>query len=190
MVKNKILLPIFCLLVFSGLKSQVDETLFGKQGLRLTGAWLSADQGVIFFDDDSGLATGGFIALEFNKNMLVGFGGWQTSDYIPFATTDKFNMQMSGLFIGFLPNSHRVLHPKFSFFVGSGEVITASGYKDSVFNFKPAIGGEVNLFRWFKLSLEGSYAFVSDSDIPQLQDGDLSSFTLELKLRFGWSWKK
>ncbi len=186
----KLKLPIMTLLLLgcSLLFGQVDETLFGKQGLRLTGAWFIADKGASFFNDNVGLSTGGGLALEFNKNILVGFGGWQTAESVPFGNFSKFNMEHNGLMVGFLPNAHRVFHPKLGFFVGTGNVQVVGGPKDNLFIVKPMAGGVVNLFRWFKLSLEGGYAFVSGSDITNLRDGDLSALSVEMKLRFGWSW--
>ncbi|MEK7257751.1 MAG: hypothetical protein AAB316_23540, partial [Bacteroidota bacterium] len=61
---------------------------------------------------------------------------------------------------------------------------------DDVFVVQPGAGAEVNIFRWFRLSLEASYRFVSGSDLEVLSDKDLSGLIWDLKFRFGWSWGK
>jgi hypothetical protein len=44
------------------------------------------------------------------------------------------------------------------------------------------------VFKWFKFGIEGGYRFVSDVDRQGLSDSDVSSFFVDLKFRFGWSW--
>jgi len=126
--------------------------------------------------------------LEFNKTMLAGIGGSSTSDAVNFGQTGQFDLDFSGLMLGYVPNSTKVIHPKFSFVMGSGKLKVRGEEDDQVFVVQPSVGAEINVFRWFKFGLEGGYRFVSDVDNIALSGSDVSSFFVDLKFRFGWSW--
>jgi hypothetical protein len=59
---------------------------------------------------------------------------------------------------------------------------------DRVYVVQPSAGIEINVFRWFRLGLEGGYRFVSDSNIPELSNQQLSGAFGQASLRFGFSW--
>lgn len=169
---------------------QQDQTLFGEAGLRLTGAWGGTLVGVTGFDGESAVTRGGFGVLEFNKTLLVGFGGVNTSETTDFGSgkAKSFDLEYGGLMMGFVPNSYKAVHPKFSFLMGGGQVKVDDEGSDKIFVVQPGAGLEVNVFRWFRLGLEGGYRFVSDSRFDPPGNQDLSGFFGELKFRFGWSW--
>ncbi len=60
--------------------------------------------------------------------------------------------------------------------------------RDRVFVLQPAVGLEVNVFRWFRIGAEGGYRLVSDVDGGGLQSSDVSKPFAQLQLRFGYSW--
>jgi len=179
------------LLTGTALFAQQDETLFGEAGLRLTGAWGGTLVGVTGFDGQNAVMRGGFGLLEFNKTLLVGFGGVNTSEAADFGSGQlkNFDLSYGGLMLGFVPKSYRAVHPKFSFLMGGGEVKVDGEGSDKIFVVQPGAGVEVNVFRWFRLGLEGGYRFVSESDFNPPSNQDLSGFFGELKFRFGWSWR-
>lgn len=185
---SSLLLTLF----FAGtiLYGQQDETLFGQTGLRLTGAWGGTMAGITSFDGENAATGGGFGALEFNKALLIGFGGVNTSETVGFdnGPLKKFELKYGGLMLGIVPKSYQVIHPKFSFLMGGGKVKVDGEGEDKIFVVHPSAGAEVNVFRWFKLSLEGGYRFVSDARFDPPSNEDLSGFSAELKFRFGWSW--
>ena len=180
-------------LLFTGIAlfGQRDETLFGEAGLRLTGAWGGTLAGITDFGGENAVTRGGFGVLEFNKTLLAGFGGVNTSETVKFDNGQRknFDLDYGGLLLGFVPKSYRAIHPKFSFLMGGGKVKIDGEGDDKIFVVQPAAGAEVNVFRWFKLSLEGGYRFVSDSSFDPPANEDLSGFFGELKFRFGWSWR-
>jgi hypothetical protein len=176
-------------ILFSGmaLYGQQAETLFGRNGLHLTGAWGSIDRGYSTFSPESAYTRGGFLALEFNKSLLVGLGGSNTTEAVNFGQ-GSYDLDYSGLMLGYVPNSFKVIHPKFSFVMGSGKLEVRDEDDDDVFVVQPGAGAELNVFKWFKFGIEGGYRFVSDVDRQGLSDSDVSSFFVDLKFRFGWSW--
>ena len=69
------------------------------------------------------------------------------------------------------------------------EEYDASGY----FIFEPGIGVEVNVFKFFRIELGGSYRFIAGLDMPvnpttkksYVEDKDLGSWSVNLALKFG-----
>ena len=175
---------IAAFLISFGLFAQQEETIFGNGGLQLTGAWGSFHPGFSSFNGEDVTMGGGFVALEFNKALLLGLGGSHSNERF----SEGLRYDLSGAYLGYVMNGHQAIHPKFSLMIGGGEVKPRNGEVDKVFTMMPGAGVEVNLFRWFKLGLHGSYRFVSNVSYPGLDESDLSGFLLDLQLRFGWSW--
>lgn len=168
-----------------------DETLFGETGLRMTGAWGGFTFGPAFFENETVPQRGGFGGVEFNRMLFVGFGSERTTERIKFEGSNgsnSFKLRRRGLHIGLTPISHKVLHPRFSFVMGGGKVELENDKDDQIFVVQPAAGLEVNVFEWWKLGLEGGYRFVSRSDTEGLSNEDLSTFFVNMRLRFGFSW--
>jgi hypothetical protein len=60
--------------------------------------------------------------------------------------------------------------------------------RDRVFVLQPAVGLEVNVFRWLRLGAEGGYRLVTDVNVGGLESADVSKPFAQLQLRFGYSW--
>jgi hypothetical protein len=182
---------IFCIVVVAAW-GQRDETLFGESGLRLTGAWGGSFAGLTSFEDDVVSTQGGFGGLEFNKAVLVGFGHSKTLGGIGLdnGTDGEYDLRYQGLLLGFSPQSRKIAHPVFNFLMGGGELKVAGENEDDVFVVQPSGGVEINVTRWFRLGAEAGYRFVSNTDLPDVEDLDFSAFFMQFTFRFGWSWGK
>ncbi|HMR43520.1 MAG TPA: hypothetical protein PKC40_06790 [Saprospiraceae bacterium] len=170
--------------------SQSDETLFGRSGLRFTGAWGASTTNLTFFEDDFAIVNGGYGGLEFGKNVFIGWGGFRTANNfeIDRFDNDRFEMRYNGLMLGYAPGSFKVLHPKFMLLTGGGRLKVAGENSDEIFVLQPSAGVEINVFKWFRLGLEGGYRFVADADLLNIKDADISAPFGELTFKFGWSW--
>ena len=178
-----------CLLLFVGisLHAQRQETLFSHHG-GLTGIWGAATVHFSNYNDDWTLVRGGYGALEFGHSVLIGWGSYKFRDEVSIENTaDNFKMRYDGLLLGITPSSRKLAHPKLTFLIGGGKVFLDDGDRDKVFVFQPSGGLEVNIFRWFRLGLEGGYRFVGNTDQPNLSNGDLSAPFAQLDFRFGIS---
>ncbi len=175
----------------SGLMAQQEETLFGESGLKMTGVWGGFVSGVTFFNEEAVATKGGFFGFEFNNILFVGFGNEETIGSVQLRESDsgRYNFKHKGFFVDYHPNREKVIHPGFGFMLGGGEVKDSAGNKDKLFVVQPSGGVEINAFKWWKIGLEGGYRFVSGAALTNLDDGDLSAFFINLKLRFGWSWR-
>jgi len=178
------------LLFTVALFSQREETVFGRNGLRLTGFWISPTIGLSSFDDNFVSTKGGSVGFEFNKNLLIGWRGFETNDGFVLTNQNdhRFDLKYNALLLGFIPKAQRVVHPQFLFVMGSGELSDQDGLKDNIFVVQPSGGFEINIFRWFRLGFEAGYRFVMQTNLPGLNDADVSSPFGEMKFKFGWSW--
>lgn len=183
------LLLITCLAVV-GLQAQSEETLFSNTRFDITGAWGSAAYNYTGFSDDWALIRGGYGAIELNRDVLVGWGGYKTREAaVTESGNQEFDLHYRGLMLGFMPNSYRAIHPRFTFLTGSGRVWTPEdGDKNRVFVFQPAAGIEFNVFQWFRVGLEAGYRFAGASRQHNLTSSDTSAPFAQIELRFGLSW--
>ncbi len=184
-MKKQFFAPLFIGALAGNLVAQKDETLIGKTGLHLSGIWGGSNIGLSFGDNNHGMA-GGFFGLEFNKALSVGYASYNSTESTTY--TGKFDLDYGGLLLGYAYKSHKVIHPRASFLIGSGKLKPKGDQDDTIFVVQPSVGAEVNVFRWFRMGLEGGYRFVSNTSLPQPDDEDVSSAFVQLSFRFGWSW--
>ena len=189
-MKKQTFLLIGALLLCAGLQAQSDQTLFGNSGLHFSGIWGGGRVGLTSFDENYSVLRGGYFGLEFGKNVFVGWGGYRTTDEVAFGQggPNDLDLDYNGLVLGYVPYAYKALHPQFMLLMGGGEVDLKDVGDDNVFVIQPSAGIEINVFRWFRLGLEGGYRFVTNTDLPAINDNDLSDFYGELKFKFGWSW--
>jgi hypothetical protein len=189
-MKRSLLIAALMGAALSLAQAQSDETLFNKRGLGLTGAWGGWTTGIAAFSDNPALTKGGYGGLEFGKNLFVGWAGYHTVNQVPFAAEElsRFGFDYGGLMLGYAPSAQKVIHPQIGLLFGGGEVNVDRAGSDAVWIVQPSLGVELNVFKWFRLGLEGGYRHVSNVDIPDHSNEDLSALYGELRLKFGWSW--
>lgn len=180
------MLTLFVITTFA----QKDETLLGSRGLRLTGIWGASTTSLTFFEDDFAVVSGGYGGLEFGKNLFIGWGGYETINDFEIDNFDnnRFELRYNGLMLGYGPGSHKALHPRFMLLAGGGRLRTPGEGSDQVFVLQPSAGVEVNVLRWFRIGIDGGYRFVTDTDLLELKDTDVSAPYGEITFKFGWSW--
>jgi len=170
--------------------AQQEQTIFGKSGLSLSGAWGGWTNTITSFDDDYAYFAGGYGGLEFGRSIFVGWGGARLANDVQIGDTNPadLNMRYNGLMLGYTYQPYRAIHPRFMTMIGTGRVEFDEQTEDRIFVLRPSLGLELNVFRWFRLGFDAGYRFVSDTDVIGLRDQDLSSFFGEVKLTFGISW--
>ena len=182
-----ILLLLFLLLGIQAIQAQKQETLFGNNRLDMTGFWYSNTNNFSFFEEDSEYFSGGNIGFEFNKSLIAGWA-WQRLSGVGRLedTGQPFDMNHNGLFIGYAPKSHKLIHPYISVFGGSGR-LEFNNARERIFAVQPAVGLELNILRWFRIGGEAGYRLVSDVDMTGIYASDLSAPFAQLQFRFGYS---
>jgi len=189
-MKNVIVLFVLMICSTFSLIAQHERTVFGKNGWKISGAWGGPAVGVGQLQDELVVFRGGFGGIEFGKKLFLGWGGFETDNdvYIDALDNDRFKMDYSGFMLGFTPSAHTKIHSNFMLLAGSGNAQVGNSETDNVFVVQPTLGVELNVFRFFHLSLDGGYRLVTNVNIPEMTGRDLSGPYAELKMKFGFSW--
>lgn len=187
-MKNMLLICTCCI-VFAG-TATAQETIFGDNGLGLTGAWGALTYNYSFLDEDYVYGRGGNFGLEFGRNVFVGYAWTRFKDEAEPKDARDFRLKYNGLLLGLSPNAYKAVHPRINALVGGGKIFLRDGDFDRVFVFQPSAGIEINVFQWFRLGLEGGYRFVTNENVPGLESSDISSPFAQIELRFGNTWNR
>ncbi len=184
---KKLYTLLFCLAIIAQVDAQREETVFNHHGeVRFTGIWFGNSNAVVDFDDGFSLNSGGFFAFELNNDFLIGWAGYKSD-----LTKTGQNIEIKGndLLLGYTFRSDRVIHPMVYMQAGGGKLVVEDIGTDRVFVAQPTFGVEANIARFFRLGIDGGYRFVSGNDLPDFNNDDLTGPVLNLRLKFGWSWR-
>ena len=178
-------LSFFSIILTSTTLSAQEETIFGDGKVRFTGLWGGPVNAFTTYDNDFQYNGGGFFTIEFNHNFLFGWTGYGTDLILDNGGEAKIGG--SDFLIGYTPNSHQVIHPIFYLQAGGGKLEVTGEADDNVFILQPNVGLEMNVLQWFRLGVEAGYRFVNNVNVPSLDQNDLSSPVIGLRLKFGFS---
>lgn len=170
--------------------SQEEQTVMGHRNLSFSGIWGGGKHQLIRLGDNNAYLHGGFFGLEFGKSLFIGFGKYHTDDNFSRGTLQNqdFDMRWSVGSLGYGFQSFKAVHPMINVDAGSGKIRMGDLAPDRVVIIQPSVGVEINVFRWFRLGLEGGYRFVTNTDLPGLNDQALSGAFGQATLKFGFSW--
>ena len=189
-MKNLLFVLLATLFCATSTFAQKDETLFNRSGVRLTGAWGGSSLSISKLENENAIYRGGFGGLEFNKSIFLGWGGMELQSDARLEGGDITNMDYNGFIAGYAPAAHKAFHPQFMLMVGGGNVTVSGETPDKILVIQPSVGVEINVFRWFRIGLNGGYRIVNDTEFASITDSDLSTPYGEVKFKFGWSWGK
>ncbi len=170
--------------------AQSEKTLFGTRKLKSSGGWggyrLQAGN---IADQEARISSFTFIG-EYERKFIAGYNfNWVSND-VPYRFEQKvqnIKLRWHSLQLGYMLAAHRVVHPIIELDLGIGRVKMNDIGKDRLFIASPSVGIELNLYRWFHLSLEGGYRAVTDVQLADLNNQKLSGAFGMLTLKFGWS---
>lgn len=188
-MKKTLFLALFGVLLTSSLFAQRDETLFQK--LKFTGAWGGNVLNVSQLNNEYVTLQGGYGGLEFGKDLFIGFGGFRSIDDLNLVSpiADSYDLDYGGLLIGYSPRSYKTVHFQTNVLLGGGDLTSnATGVKDNFLVVQPAAGIEINVFRWFRVGLNGGYRVIVNEQPTLDALGDFSNAFGEVRFKFGWSW--
>lgn len=183
-----------CLLLFAFTTlsfAQTDETLFNATGIRLTGAWGGPVLAGTLVDGDIVRQSGSIFALEFNKNLTIGWSS-NTVDF-PRVASNQIDFSYNGPFLNYAPAAHKAIHPSFGMLASGGRFgleVVDNKDKNDLWVAQPHLGLEANVFRWFKVQLLAGYrfAFFVGDEFEGVSSDDISAPFASLNMKFGFSW--
>lgn len=169
--------------------AQREETLLGSRSWGFSGIWGGYHHQYTGFKGDDLFNRGGFFQFEFGKSLLIGWGHYRLDDRFIWPGTDqRFDFRFNVAKIGYQFMPYKAVHPHVNFDFGRGWVGLGAQPTDRVSVLQPSAGIEINVFRWFRVDLDGGYRFIRDSDTPGITNTDLSGAYASATLKFGFSW--
>lgn len=172
------------------------NTIMDSQRFAL-GAFIEQTSKVTQIDGDMHLLLGGRFSLVFNHHLNIGLAGYglvSPVDWVPDSSLpgDYLLFGYGGLMIEpeFAPQ--RVIHVGIPMLLGAG----GFGTRDDDFNtyengdacwvFEPGLNIDINIARFFKIGLGGSYRLVSNSIADNHDLDKLSGANANLSFKLGW----
>lgn len=141
---------------------------------------------------------GGAGAVLLNDFFIGGYGQGVTTTLTVtdnFGRTNYLSIGHGGLWFGYAFPASKLVHFHASIKTGWGGIASRytrnwSGndeyFVSSFFAFTPDVGLELNVADFMRLNANVGYRSISQSDEVLLTNSDLSSFTGNLTLKFGW----
>ena len=189
-MKDLLVVFVFFIGMCCALNAQKERTVFGKSGFRISGAWGGPTVGIAQMGNDPVVFRGGFGGIEFGKRLFLGWGGFESDNDvdIDFLDNNRLRVDYSGFILGYTPSAHKTIHPNFMVFTGTGNARVDDNESENILVIQPTLGLELNVFRFFHLSLDGGYRLLTNINLPEMTSRDLSGPYAEIKMKFGFSW--
>ncbi|NJO01938.1 MAG: hypothetical protein HC880_09820 [Bacteroidia bacterium] len=184
---------------FGLLAQEKPETLFNRGGkIKISGfggpilEWSQVD-------GDLGFMVGGGGAVLLNHFFVGGYGVGLANDLQRDIDGEAMYLDFGhgGLWLGYDFNANKLLHLTLSSKIGWGNLALneddgfrnddfGNDIEDQVFVFTPELAAELNVTRFFKVSVGGGYRLVSNVDLHSFKSRDFASPVGTLTLKFGW----
>jgi len=194
---KKVMIPIIILLLSLSAFGD-DETLIsgeiesgGYGGLEVKFASLNGEWEVLVG------GRGGWII---NHQFVLGGAGYglategETSPGIVYPVPNYiFDMGYGGVLLGYISNSHRLVHVTLDVLIGGGglsprdDVFHDYNYDedDAFFIIEPNVNFELNVSRKIRFAFGGGYRITSGVEYLDLDDDDISGTSINLMMKFG-----
>lgn len=187
--KSRFFAFLFFLAAFSA-SAQREETVLGERGWGLSGIWGGYSHQYTTYHKTDAFNRGGFFGFEFGKSLFVGWTHFNLREDIELEQGDnrRFDFRFNGGRIGYSFVPYKAIHPMLNLELGRGRAKLAGEGNDDMFVIQPSAGVEINVFRWFRIGLEGGYRFARNVDYVSLNDQDLSGPYGQATLKLGFSW--
>jgi hypothetical protein len=193
--KMKISLILLCLIIISMVKTEAQDedlqTLFGDRPLKITG-FGGPFMNFTSFDKDFAYMMGGGGGIIINNFMIGGYGiGLANTLYFD-DSDDEISFGHGGFWFGYQLMPHKLVHPVIQVQLGWGGLNSKDRYGalidnlDKLFIITPIVEVEMNITRFFRIGLGGSYRIAAFADNNILSAGDMSGPGANLAFKFGW----
>lgn len=188
--KSCLLVLLLLIPALTTLSAQKEETILGERGWGLSGLWGGYAHQLTQYDDQEAFNSGGFFGFEFGKSLTLGWSHTRLRDEVQLRNneTRQFDFRYNGGKIGYAFIPYKALHPVLNFEIGTGRAKLSGEGEDKVLVMQPSAGLEINIFRWFRLGVEGGYRLVQNGDLTGITASQMSGPFGQASLKFGLSW--
>ncbi len=153
----------------------------------------------------TGVFTGGWGAWVVNHTLIIGGGGYGLINDIEFGQTsdgtDRYlNLGYGGMIMGLTLGSDAPVHLTAHTMVGGGDVSyrtfriwdgdnvdynQSGSAHDKILVIHPTVSAELNVTRFFRLTIGANYRYVLGVDLEGLSNKDLNGLGAEVTFKFG-----
>lgn len=198
----KNLLPIFLVFILQLPLQAQDATVLNTGNRFGFFAAAGSERGPIYGQRNPALTGGG--GLIFGDLFIGAYGqlGLDFDQLFENNVVNTLDLSHAGLWLGYTPGQHHLLHPIFTLRSGLGVVAADpnqiadfwddylnwgnNGVLDNVHVFHPEAGLELNIASFMRLHGSLGYRRVRGVNTPGLNNADFSGWTGALTLRLGW----
>lgn len=128
---------------------------------------------------------GGWIV---NHTFVIGAGGYGLANDIRFSDSlvgRDVEFGYGGLELEYINSSDELVHFTVYLLIGGGGLSGTVLEEESVFVLEPALNGELNITKFFRLNAGVGYRWVAAVDNPGYDDGDFSALYGQVTAKFG-----
>ena len=188
---------IMLLLLTAGVAGGAEQTLIG--GPLEHGGYGGPVVKFSSIGNEFAVLVGGQGGWIINHKLVMGIGGYGlvTDHRLPhpwstFYESDKLTVGYGGLFIGYMDNSDRIVHPVLQALIGGGAISprTHDEYRDhhdhdAFFVIEPQMGVEVNFTTFMRVETSLGFRWVNGVEAFGYTDSDISGPAGSLIFKFG-----
>lgn len=163
----------------------------------------SLDLKVSKFKNDHALLVGAHGGVLLDNRFILGLGGYGLTTNVDFEGTDPIGKQYlyggyGGLVLGAVIAPREMVHIYIPVLIGAGGMeVTDQNYfqgrfdsnhfteSSAFFVVEPGIEVEINMTKFFKIGIGGSYRWIRESNLVNITDDDLSNFSGQISFKFG-----
>lgn len=202
MKKQFLLTTITLLLALSSQAQQIESLAGGKNGKVRVGGFGAPTVKYTRFNDEDALLLGGYAGVMLNSKLMLGAGAYALVNNIeaptPATAAQRYwNMWYTGFVPEYTIKSNKLFHGAIGVLIGGGGVFTSERFNHSFDNdretyddsgffvLEPHANLEMNITRFLRIGIGGSYRHISGSNSPGITDGKMSAFAGSFTLKAG-----
>jgi hypothetical protein len=192
-MKGTLILICMLILCIVRINAQDEEmqTLFGNRPLKITG-FGGPFMNFTVLNGKFAYMMGGGGGIIINDFMIGGYGIGLANTLLIDNTDEEISFGHGGFWIGYQLMPNKIVHPVIQVQLGWGSLNSKDRFGDLLYNIDklfiitPIIEAEMNITRFLRIGIGGSYRIAAFANNEILSAADLSGPGVNLAFKFGW----
>jgi hypothetical protein len=192
-MKGTLILICMLILCIVRINAQDEEmqTLFGNRPLKITG-FGGPFMNFTVLNGKFACMMGGGGGIIINDFMIGGYGIGLANTLLIDNTDEEISFGHGGFWIGYQLMPNKIVHPVIQVQLGWGSLNSKDRFGDLLYNIDklfiitPIIEAEMNITRFLRIGIGGSYRIAAFTNNEILSAADLSGPGVNLAFKFGW----
>jgi hypothetical protein len=192
-MKGTLILICMLILCIVRINAQDEEmqTLFGNRPLKITG-FGGPFMNFTVLNGKFAYMMGGGGGIIINDFMIGGYGIGLANTLLIDNTDEEISFGHGGFWIGYQLMPNKIVHPVIQVQLGWGSLNSKDRFGDLLYNIDklfiitPIIEAEMNITRFLRIGIGGSYRIAAFTNNEILSAADLSGPGVNMAFKFGW----